>query len=322
MTRVSVVVPTRNAGAEFPEVLGAILAQEIRGTLEVVAIDSGSTDGTLELLRDRPVRLIEIPPGEFNHGATRNLGVREARGELVGLVVQDARPLDRRWLQRLVDCFEDPVVAGAYSCQIPRPDANPFIRDRLRRWVAAQTEPRTQQVAGEDELLALPPLERLSRVAFDNVSSCVRRSVALEIPFRRKQFGEDLDWGYRAVLAGYSLVFEPRSKVVHSHNRSIWYEFKRIYLDHQNLHDLLGVSTVPAARSVVAATRAAVPDLWRAVRGDAGLSRRQRLLWRAKALPYALSQNLAQYLGARSVEALRRGDELFRRLDPILRRGV
>jgi len=322
MPTVSLVLPTRDAGADFPEILGAILDQDLQGELEVIAIDSGSTDGTLDLLRARPVRLVEIPRSEFDHGATRNLGVQEARGAFVAFTVQDARPMDSHWLQRLVDCFADSRVAGAYSCQIPRADANPFILERLRNWAGAQLEPRRQEVAGEAELMSLAPLDRLRRVAFDNVSSCVRRSVALEIPFRRKRFAEDLDWGYRVVLAGYAIVFEPRSKVVHSHDRSTWYEFKRIYVDHQNLNDLLGITTVPTGRSVVTSTRAAVPALWRAVREDARLHPLERLAWRAKALPYAFSQNLAQFLGARSAEALRNRSRFYRMLDRVLRKGV
>jgi rhamnosyltransferase len=320
--KVTLLVPTFNAGPEFPEILGAMMDQDLEGELEVLVIDSGSTDGTAELLRSRPVRLIEIPNHEFNHGSTRNLGIREASGEIVVLAVQDARPHDRRWMQRLLACFDDPRVAGAYSCQLPRSDANPFIKERLRNWVASQVEPRVQEVASREEFEALEPLERLQRVAFDNVSSAVRRSVALEIPFRKRRFGEDLDWGYRAVLSGHKVVFEPRSKVVHSHNSSIWYEFKRVYLDHQNLHRLLGVHTVPRWKNVVASTRWAVPHLLKVVREDPDLGRLGRLKWRAKAFPYAFSQNLAQYLGAWSTSRLEQGDAVFRRIDGLLRQGV
>ena len=77
--RVTLAIPTRNAGPEFPQILECMTAQELDGELEVLAIDSGSTDGTAEMLRNRDLRLIEIPPKEFNHGTTRNLAVREAR---------------------------------------------------------------------------------------------------------------------------------------------------------------------------------------------------------------------------------------------------
>ena len=319
---VSLVVPTWNAGAEFPEILRLMLAQELDGDLEVIVIDSGSTDGTAELLRSQPVRLIEIPNAEFNHGLTRNRGIQEAGGEIVVLATQDARPYDSHWLRALVECFDDPQVAGAYSGQMPRADASPFIKERLSHWAAAQPEPRVQRVDDREEFEALAPLEKLQRVAFDNVSSSVRRSVAVEIPFRRRQFGEDLDWGHRAILAGHKIVFQPHSRVVHSHNKSIWYEFKRVYLDHQNLHRLLGVHTIPRRQDVWPCSRGAIRHLWQVVEGDGELSDFAKLYWRVKAVPFGFSQNLAQFLGARSVARLAEGRIGDRLLDRLLRRGV
>ncbi len=323
---VTLVLPTRNAGPEFPQVFARMLDQELDRPLEVVVIDSGSTDGTVDFLktqlRTQRLRLIEIPHGEFNHGLTRNRGIEEARGEVVVLATQDALPADRHWLQRLVDCFDDPRVAGAYSCQLPRPDAGPFIKDRLSRWAAAAREPRVQEIASPEEFESLAPLEKLERSAFDNVSSSVRRSVARDIPFRRRTFGEDLDWGHRALLAGHRIVFEPRSRVIHSHNYSIGYEMRRVYLDHQNLHRLFGVHTVPRLRDVATGSAAAVLHLWKVVGGEPNLGVRERLAWRARALPFGFTQNLAQYLGARSVRGLEGGSVAARLVDWILRRGV
>lgn len=319
---VTLFIPTWNAGPAFPEVFELMRTQRLDRPFEILVIDSGSTDGTAEFLRSQPVRLIQIPQSEFNHGLTRNHGVREARGEIVVLVTQDARPADDQWMQRLVDCYGDARVAGAYSRQIPRADASPFIRDRLAQWAATAATPRVQSIAGADALAALPPLERLARIAFDNVSASVRRSVALEIPFRRRQFGEDLDWGHRVLLAGYHLVYEPRSCVIHSHERSIWSELKRIYLDHQNLHRLLGVHTVPRPRDVLQCTVAGTWHLLGVVARDPSLSPASRLRWGARALPFSLAQNLAQFLGARSVARLDDGSALYRAVDRVLRRGI
>jgi len=319
---VTLLIPTWNAGPEFPEILGRMRDQQLERSFEILIIDSGSRDGTVEFLRRQPVRLIEIPNSEFNHGLTRNLGIREARGEVVVLATQDARPADGQWMQRLVDCFADPRVAGAYSRQIPRPDANPFIRDRLNGWVATAAAPRVQSVANRVEFDALPPLEKLARVAFDNVSSSVRRQIALEIPFRERRFGEDLDWAHRTLLAGYSIVYEPRSRVIHSHNHSMWYEFKRIYLDHQNLHRLFGVHTIPRWRDLARCTTGGGRHLFRVVARDQSLGTGSRLRWWMRAIPYSFTQNLAQFLGARSVAGLANERKVYRGLDRLLGRGV
>jgi hypothetical protein len=73
---VTLFIPTCNAGPEFPEILGRMQDQRLDRSVEVLIVDSGSTDGTVEFLRRQPVRLIEIPNSQFNHGLTRNLGIR------------------------------------------------------------------------------------------------------------------------------------------------------------------------------------------------------------------------------------------------------
>ncbi len=320
--RVSLFVPTWNAGPEFPEILERMLAQELDRPFEVIVIDSGSTDGTLEHLERQPVRLSRIPNREFDHGLTRNRGIELARGEIVVLATQDARPVDGTWMQRLVDCFDDPEVAGAFGRQLPRPDASPMVRYRLDMWVAGTDEPKVQQVANVAEFEALAPLERLRVAAFDNVSSAVRKSVMAEHPFKKRKFGEDIDWAKRVILAGYKLVFEPRSKVVHSHNYSAWRTLKRIYGDHANLHDLLGVHTIKTREELEKFTDEQTARYLAAIAADPSLGRVGKLLWRLRARPHAYAENLGQYLGARSARRIAEGSRTYRWLDRILRKGV
>jgi rhamnosyltransferase len=319
---VTLFIPTCNAGPEFPEILGRMQDQRLDRSVEVLIVDSGSTDGTVEFLRRQPVRLIEIPNSQFNHGLTRNLGIREALGDIVVLTVQDARPFDELWMQRLVDAVADPQVAGAYGRQIPRHDANPFVRDRLEGWMAAHTTPRVQSVTSPEEFEALAPLEKVRRATFDNVSACVRRRVALEIPFRECRFGEDIDWARRALLAGYTIVYEPRSCVIHSHDRSPWYEWKRVYFDHQNLHRLFGVQVVPRPQDLMWRTIAGARHAFRTVARDRSLGLSSRLRWCSRALPYSFGQSLAQYLGARSARRMGRHQSFYRWLDRRLGRAV
>jgi rhamnosyltransferase len=321
---VTVVVPTWNAGPEFLGVLEAVMGQRVDRSFEVLAIDSGSTDGTADLLRRQGngVRIIEIPNSEFNHGLTRNLGIREARGEIVVLLTQDALPADDHWLQGLIDCYADPLVAGAYSRQLPRPDANPFMRSRLETWMPATELRRPKSVADRAEFDALSPLDRLSLAAFDNVSSSVRRSVGMELPFHACRFGEDIEWATRVLLAGFTIVYEPASRVVHSHEKSMWYEFKRVYLDHQNLKRLFDIHTIPRRRDLLDCTARETRHLWDVVARDGTLDRRSRIKWWARTLPFAFSQNLAQFLGARSVRQLELGAPLYRRLDRLCGKGV
>lgn len=319
--RVSICIPTLNGGAEFLALLKKLEIQDYEPRAELVVIDSGSTDGTAEAAAAAGAKMLHIDKRTFNHGRARNLAIAAAEGEVLALLTQDAEPLDAHWLSQLVSAFADPRVAGAYARQIPRENCSPLLRWRLEQWNAGRRERVVQELASPAEYERLAPLERLARCAFDDVSSAVRRSAWERFPYEERRFGEDVAWAKRVLLAGQRIVFESDSVVVHSHEMSIWYEFRRIYADHANLHELFQVHTIP--------TRA---DLWRAFRHQRRLYARilreldlsfwQHLRARCHSIPYAFFENLAQYLGARSARKLAEGSRFYRWLDRKLRRGV
>ena len=140
---VSVVIPTFNGGERLLEALKSIADQETDFEYEIVAIDSGSTDGTLPALRSRTNLVVEVDPKSFDHGLTRNAAIRASRGELVALLVQDAVPQNPRWLTELAEPLRrDSRIAGAFCRQLPRPDASPITKHYLSLWVAARCDPR------------------------------------------------------------------------------------------------------------------------------------------------------------------------------------
>src|SRR4030043_2343566 len=112
---ISIILLTKNGDIYLEEVLRKVFAQEIEETFEVIAIDSGSIDHTREILAKFPIRVEEIPPSTFNHGETRNLGARLAKGEYLVYLTQDATPLNEEWLEGLVyPLKEDAFLAGAF----------------------------------------------------------------------------------------------------------------------------------------------------------------------------------------------------------------
>jgi rhamnosyltransferase len=227
--KVTVVVLTSNAGPGFEDLLERLGEQETSFPYEVVVIDSGSTDGTVALALRHGARVHRIPRREFDHGGTRNLGLSLSGAEYLAFVVQDALPLGRRWLAAMVENLDaDERVAGVYGLQVPRPDSSPLARALVNGWPTASPERREQHA--DRRYGALPPAERRSLATFDNVSSCVRRSVLEEMPFERTVFGEDLRWGKRVIETGYKIVYEPRSAVLHSHERSALYDLRRHYV--------------------------------------------------------------------------------------------
>lgn len=323
--QVSVFLPTLNAGPEFRENVARIRAQELDRPFEVLAIDSGSTDGTVEVLQEAGIRFEGIDRADFDHGLTRNRGIEMARGEVVALITQDARPQGTDWLQRLVDRFDAPEVAGVFSRQIVRPDADPLTRMRMDGWVGSSHGGFEHRIPSPEAFQALDPYARSALVVFDNVSSAVRREVALEVPFRKRIFGEDVDWALRVLLAGHTLVYEPRSAVVHSHDYSAWTTLQRTYCDHFNQFDLMKLRTTKNLFWMTRHVFARIGQYGRALGADPSLGGGERLAWRLRAVAHSLGENLGQYLGANVAERIHRTGRpgpFYKRIDRVLRRGM
>jgi glycosyltransferase involved in cell wall biosynthesis len=298
---VSILLLTRNGSATLPDVLERVRAQHVDFQLEIIAIDSGSTDGTPEILQRYGARVTTIAPSEFNHGATRNRGIQQARGRYVVLLVQDAVPSDTRWLAELVKPLViDDTLAGTYARQIPRPDASALTRFYLQDWVATSEAPRTTRIPEHDAFAALSAHKKFLTCVFDDVCSCVRRDVCARYPFKPARIAEDLEWAQAVLLAGYGIAFVPSSVVVHSHDRSARYELMRTYAVHRRLRELFGMATIPTIAALLQSIAWTIPTHLRHVRpGSPEGSRGQEML---RALGLAIALPLGQYLGARAAD--------------------
>jgi len=295
--RVALVIPTLNGGERFELALETWRAQTGVGTLDLCCPDSGSQDGSLDAIRRAGGRVLPIPPAEFNHGDTRNRAVATTSADYVILTVQDAVPLDTRVAVELVTPLEqDPTLSATFGRQVPLPGCHPVLRARIGGW-AGDVEPQVQELpaAGWD---ALEPLERLALVRYDHVIACMRRSVWEQQRFEPVSFGEDVRWAARIIREGGRIAYRPRAAVEHSHDRSAWDEARRIYCDHRNLSELVGLVTVPHARTIkgnVDAARAHYHGLIESVEGVDPTTRRNWQRWSDK---LAFYECWAQYLGA------------------------
>jgi rhamnosyltransferase len=321
--KVSVVILTLNAAPELGGLLERVRAQEGDFEIELVVIDSGSTDGTVELARRCGARVHGIRKTEFDHGATRNLGASLSVGEYVAFIVQDAVPLDERWLAAMVEDLDgDERVAGVYGRQVPRPEAGILARALVNVRATASLERRVQYAGGTHEYRKMLPARRRRLAAFDNVSSCLRRSVWEEIPFEETSFGEDIMWGKRVVEAGYKTVYEPRSAVFHSHERGTLYDLRRHYVDQRLLSELFGLELVPNLAWLLPAIARACLHLYRALRRDKEAASRRPSWLLLLALRHAVLSQVGNYLGVKSEVIARLSPRAFGELDRFLRKGI
>ncbi len=244
--RVAVVIPTKNAGPKFEKTLQAICHQQLGEPFQIVVVDSGSTDGTIERCEAHGTQLLRIPPHKFGHGRTRNYAIAQCQGQYVVLTVQDAIPADEHWLAELVAALDkNPSAAGAYSRQIPHEGAGFIARYVTHYWHHLQGGRVVQRIRDVIAFDTLPIEAKRVTCTFNNVSSIIRRAVWERYPFRSVIFAEDLAWGYDVLRAGYSLIYEPGSVIYHSHERPLWYEFRRAYVDAKVVGELFGVQARP-----------------------------------------------------------------------------
>lgn len=235
----TIVLLVKNGAGYLGDSLPAIYAQQADFDFRVLAIDSGSRDGSLEILARYPAHVVRIPPQTFDHGETRNLGAQLAGPgcDFVVYLSQDAEPHDETWLANLVRPLrDDPTVAGAFSRHLPRPTSSPaMVRQLTTAW---QSGGDARIVKRMPEERALYERDRLHYAHFSNTSSVIRRSVWEGIRFPRTGFAEDAQWADAALRAGHAIVFEPTSVVIHSHDYPALEQFR------QNVDHVAGMKAI------------------------------------------------------------------------------
>jgi len=292
---VSVVILTLNAGPQLRRTLDAVRGQRFDGAVEVLVLDSGSTDGTRRLAESTGgVRLHHVE--NFGHGRTRNEAARLARGEFVVYLTQDAIPVGDRWLANLLAPFEDARVAATFSRQVPYSNATP-----MERFFLATRFPEERIVRPQ------PTVHRLGlyTVFFSNVSSAIRRATLVEFPFDETLImSEDQQFARDVLAAGYRTVYEPASVVRHSHRYTLWQVFARYFDSLYSLVEIFDDSTRDVS---LEGSRYAFREFWHVLT--------RHPLW----LPYLLLYNacktagtLAGHLGHRLPISVRRALSLHK----------
>lgn len=225
---VSFIIPTYNGGTDFKRLMSLLKAQKGFRKIEIIIVDSGSTDETPEIAEYLGARLIRITQEEFSHSYSRNLGAESAQGEYLFFITQDAMPTGRWWARNIME----PLITGkavAASCiEQAKPNAELYYR------VASFGHNSFMELFGSDRIGEMP--QQLTYVSLrknaqlSNVTCAVCADVFYKYGFRG-EYGEDLDFGLRVIKDGYNLAFLSTEKVIHSHDRSILYFFKRAIID-------------------------------------------------------------------------------------------
>jgi rhamnosyltransferase len=296
MTGVSVAIPVRNGGARLEAVLRAVAAQRCDTDVEVVVLDSGSSDGSPERAAAQGARVERIEPQRFSHGFARNELMRRTEGELVAFLTQDAVPDGPDWLARLLEAMAAaPDVAIACGPYRPLPDARPWTRRELAGFFASMADgdaPRVVRTAdlprGASGRPAPSPL-----TFHTDANGCLARAAWREVPFRDVTYAEDQLLALDLLAAGYAKAFHPLAAVEHSHDYGPVEKLRRTFDEFRALGEVYGHRAPARPRVVLGTARveAARDRAYMRRRGIAG-SELDRLTLAAA------GQHLARGLGA------------------------
>lgn len=208
MTAISVLIRAKNESLALPATLAAIAAQRIDVPVEVVVVDSGSTDATVEVARAGGARVVPLGH-EYRPGLAVNVGMREIRDEIVVIMSAAAFPADRDWLGALVGPLlagDDPGLAGTYGRNLPVPGVSPIEEPLLERIFDGA----------------------VTGAPFSFTNAAVRRAAWERHPCDEtiaSGGGDDREWHARIVRAGHRVRYVPASAVHRSHGLTAagWY---------------------------------------------------------------------------------------------------
>lgn len=270
---VSIVIRCHNEVEHLGGVVEAIRGQEF-GDYEIIAVDSGSNDGTVELLEQLEVEIIHIAKDQFSFGRSLNMGCKAARGEILVFLSAHCYPANGEWLSNLVAGFDDAEVAAIYGKQRGVETSAFSEHQILRRWFPEQSVPRQDQ-------------------PFINNANCaVRRVVWEQYPYDEELPGlEDVAWAKTVMEAGWHIGYRSDATVHHVHDetraetRNRYHReaitFQKVFpSEHFNLLDFFRLS----GRNIAADWKAA---------------RQQGVLWRkwAEIIGFRLAQFWGTYRG-------------------------
>lgn len=231
-TIVSVIIPTLNPGEQIIALLSRCLEQT-RQPDEIIVVDSASDDGTADRVKQftsahtassisPAIRVIQIQRKDFDHGATRDMALRESKGDFVLFLTQDALPTNEHYIENILKPFEDEQIAMVFGRQIPRPDARPS-----ERLVRQFSYPSKSHVRSAKDISAYG----IKAFFATDVCSAYRRSAYLAVGGFEHPIttNEDMFIAAAFLYAGYFIAYDAGAQVIHSHNFTWKQQYKRNY---------------------------------------------------------------------------------------------
>lgn len=250
----SIIIRAYNEERHLGRLLQGIRHQTLKD-VEIILVDSGSTDSTVEIAESYDARVVRIAPEEFTFGRSLNYGIREATSDFIVIASAHIYPVYPDWLAALLYPLLDENVALSYGKQRAHASAHYSEKQIFQQWYPETTN------------------ERPETIFCNNANAAIRKSLWKKHPYDETLTGlEDLAWAKWAEEQGYEIAYVPEAEIVHIHEetpRGVFNRycreamaFKKIYPEsHFSIYDFLRLTAANIAS-----------DLWHASQ--------ERILWK------------------------------------------
>lgn len=201
--RCSIVIRCLNEEQHIARLLDGIMRQTIK-EVEIIVVDSGSTDQTLSIASKYPTQIVSIAPSDFSFGRSLNLGCHQATSDLIVLASAHIYPVYRNWLEQLLAPFDQEAIALVYGKQ--RGDENTKYSEHqiFHQWFPDQSH------MDQDHPFC------------NNANIAIRRSLWQQIPYDEALTGlEDIDWARRVKVLGHKIAYAADAEINHVHDEHL-----------------------------------------------------------------------------------------------------
>ncbi|WP_028296508.1 glycosyltransferase [Olivibacter sitiensis] len=215
-------IPTLNAGKRWPELIRSIKEQSLVPQ-KVIVLDSGSTDGTIELAKSAGFEIVPIAKGTFDHGGTRDYGIQcFPNAEVYVFMTHDAILANEQALAALIEAFDAPQIGMAYGRQLPHDDAKVLgAHARLFNY------PPHSKVKSMNDIAEMG----IKTISCSNSFAAYRREAYEQVGGFPTQIilGEDVVIAGKMLLQGWEMAYVAEAQAKHSHDYTVSEEFKRYF---------------------------------------------------------------------------------------------
>jgi glycosyltransferase involved in cell wall biosynthesis len=241
--KVSVIIRCLNEARHLPKLLDSLGRQTLK-PFEVVVVDSGSTDNSVDIARSKGARVVHIQPEQFSFGRSLNLGARNASGDIMIIASAHIYPVSDRWLEWLAKPFQDSAIALTYGGQHGEERSQFSEQQLFKQWFP---EDSTQNQGHS---------------FCNNANAAVRRSVWLTMPYDEEIPAlEDIHWAKRAIERGFRIAYVANAAIIHVHEESYAQVYRRYRREAMGMHMIFPWERMSLRQAFSLAVNAMISDV-------------------------------------------------------------